>query len=257
MLRRSCNSPFLSHLTRRSLPPLLAVWLWLAVAGPAGVAHAQPAGGANRETPTWFAQVLARGSAGINVTYLWSLGAKFRAETVVAGHKIITIVSGNTYYAFDGLGMVGVAIQRAPAAIAADAGEERPFGNEVKKLIAQGAEKVREEELMGTMCNVYQITDKVGRRVLWASQDEFELPVRVEIYDRGRGTTKFTDFIDWSRGIPITDAFFVPDPAVKFERYDQAEYLRLTTQKGPVGPVPVLYADLLHGTKAATQKPAR
>ena len=59
--------------------------------------------------------------------------------------------------------------------------------------------------------------------------------------------TKFTDFLDWVNGIPIEEVFFVPDASVKFERYSLEEYVHLTTTKGPVGPVPVLYADLLHG----------
>src|SRR4029450_3514507 len=58
--------------------------------------------------PTWYAQALARGDAGLNVTHLWSKGASLRAETVVAGHKIVTIVHGDRYYAYDGLTGEGV-----------------------------------------------------------------------------------------------------------------------------------------------------
>lgn len=203
--------------------------------------------------PTWFAQALARGAAGVNVTYFWSLGPKLRTETVVAGHKVITIVSGDTYYAYDALGMSGVAIQRAPAAIAQDEPDRRPFGNELEMMKLQGGEKIREEPLMGTDCAVYQVSDEQGRRVLWVTNDDIGLPIRIEIYDRVRATTKYTDFIDWSRGLPITDAFFVPDPAVKFERFTLEQYVKKTAEEGPVGAVPVLYADLLHGRRKAEE----
>ena len=198
---------------------------------------------------SWYAQAVSQGRAGLNVTNFWSLGSQLRAETVVAGHKIITIVSGGTYYAFDATAMNGVAIERAKSAIDGDAPDRRPFGNEVETMVAQGAEKVREEVVMGTMCDVYQVTDQAGRRVLWVSQGRWELPVRIEIYDRKTGDRKYTDFGDWVNGIPIKEEFFVPGAMVAFERYTLAEYVEQTQNVGPVGSVPVLYADLLHGRR--------
>ncbi len=198
---------------------------------------------------SWYSQAVSQGRAGINVTNFWSRGPQFRAETVVGGHKIITIVSGTTYYAFDALAMNGVAIERAPSAIADDDPTRRPFGNEVETMLAQGAEKVREEVVLGTNCDVYQVTDDFGRRILWVSKGQWELPVRIELYSRKSGDRKLTDFLDWSNGIPITDEFFVPHSAVVFERYTLAEYLEHTQNIGPVGSVPVLYADLLHGRR--------
>ena len=100
--------------------PLVLIWLlmllWPLTAG------AQ----AEDKRPTWYAQALARGAAGVNVTYFWSLGPMLRAETVVAGHKIVTIVNGDTYYAFDGLSMNGVAIRRASAAAGRYGKPKRP-----------------------------------------------------------------------------------------------------------------------------------
>src|SRR5262245_33622183 len=49
-------------------------------------------------TPTWYAQALARGAGGLNVTHFWSKGPWLRAETVVAGHKVVNIVKGPWYY---------------------------------------------------------------------------------------------------------------------------------------------------------------
>lgn len=198
---------------------------------------------------SWYSQAVSQGRAGINVTNFWSLNSLFRAETVVGGHKIITIVTGTTYYAFDALSMNGVAIERSQRAIDADDPSRRPFGNEIETMLAQGAEKVREEAVMGTPCDVYQVTDDAGRRVLWLSQGRWELPVRIEIYDRKTGERKHTDFLDWVNGIPIDEVFFVPQDSVVFEHYTLESYVEHTQSVGPVGSVPVLYADLLHGRR--------
>ena len=167
----------------------------------------------------------------------------------MGGHQIVTIVNGKTYYAYNSLTREGVAIRRSAAAIAADSPDRRPFGNELETMISQGAEKVREEVVLGTLCDVYQVTDEAGRRVLWVSRGEWELPVRIEIYNRKSGERKHTDFMDWSSGLPIKDVFFVPNAAVAFERFTLEAYLRHTREIGPVGSVPVLYADLLHGRR--------
>src|SRR5262245_530429 len=92
--------------------------------------------------PTWHAQTLTRGEAGLNVTHFWSKGAMLRAETVVAGHKIVTIVRGDRYYAYDGLTGSGLAIRREPATVAADRADVRPFAREYEILTHQGAELV-------------------------------------------------------------------------------------------------------------------
>src|SRR5436309_3679663 len=107
-------------------------------------APAKPSG-----PPTWYAQALTRGEAGLNVTHFWSKGAMLRSETVVAGHKIVTIVRGERYYAYDGLTGEGLSIRREPATAAADRPDQRPFAREYDILIGQGAELVREETLLG------------------------------------------------------------------------------------------------------------
>ena len=99
--------------------------------------------------PTWYAQALTRGEAGLNVTHFWSKGAMLRAESVVAGHKIVTIVRGDRYYAYDGLTGEGLSIRREPAAVAADRADQRPFAREYEILMQQGAELVREETMLG------------------------------------------------------------------------------------------------------------
>ena len=46
--------------------------------------------------------------------------------------------------------------------------------------------------------------------------------------------------------LELSDAFFEPDPRVKLERVEYADYVT-RSQTGPVGPAPVLFSNLLHG----------
>ena len=195
--------------------------------------------------PTWYALTLAHSEIGLNVAYFWSKGAKLRAETVVAGRKIVSIVNGDTYTAFDATAREGVAIGRAPEAIAKDAPGRRPFGREVEVIVAQGGEKVAEETIGGRACERYRVTDDAGRREVWVTKDELRLPVRLEIYTRLSGKTIHTDFVNWAADLPIDDGFFQPDPGLRFTRLSYREFAE--RQFTPVGPVPILYMDLLTG----------
>jgi hypothetical protein len=196
--------------------------------------------------PTWYAQALAHGAGGLNVTHFWSKGPWLRAETVIAGHKVVNIVKGPWYYAYDGLTKRGLAIRRDPKAEAKDAPDRRPFGREFEILQRQGAELVREEELMGRKTAVYRITDLLGRRELTVTEDEKRLPLRIEIYERQTSKRRITDYVNWESSLPIPDGFFEPEPDVKIERLELEQYIKRTLEEGPVGAVPVLYADLLH-----------
>jgi outer membrane lipoprotein-sorting protein len=225
-------------------------WKWgaaaLSVALAVSAARAQEEE-ASEGSLTWYAQVLARSESQLNVSYFWSKGSRLRSETVLTGFKIVTIVNGDTYYAYDAVGGRGVAVRRAPAAVAAAASGERPFGRELENLLRQGAEKVGEETVMGRPCDVYRLTDRVGKRELWVTQDSLRLPVRVAVFNRATGRKTYTDFVDWLRGIPISDGFFEPEEGVELKRYTLEEYLLRTARDGPVGPVPILFTDLLHG----------
>ena len=198
-------------------------------------------------TPSWYAQTFARGDTGLNVTYLWSLKSKFRAETVSRGHRLVTIVNGDTYYVYDALTMTGVAIRRAPAALAAESPDRRPFGNEAQILIDQGAEKIRDESIAGKPAEIYQITDESGRRMVWVTQDDRRLPIRVEVFSRKSGSTRYKEYVDWVSGLPLTDAFFEPEPGIQFERFEFDDYLKKMFEKGSAATIPILYGELLHG----------
>ena len=196
---------------------------------------------------SWYAQTLSRSDSGLNVTQMWSLKTQFRAETVARGHKLVTIVRGDTYYVYDELTLTGIAIRRAPAAVAADSRSPRPFGNEAQIMVEEGGEKIREETVVGQRADVYQITDEDGRRVVWVTQDERRLPIRVEVFGRKTGSTRYKEYIDWAVGIPLTDAFFEPDSDVRLERFELDEYIAKTIDRDPVVAIPILYGELLHG----------
>jgi hypothetical protein len=170
-------------------------------------------------------------------------------ETVVGGHKIVTIVRGDRYYAYDGLTGQGLAIRREPATVAADRPDRRPFAREYELLSEQGAELVREETLVGRKAGVYRLTDSRGRRELWVTQDAQRIPLRVEIFDRETGNQQTTDYLNWQSDLPIPDAFFAPDSQAALQEMDYTEYLKRSSEQGTVGPVPVLYTHLLFKKK--------
>ena len=199
--------------------------------------------------PTWYAQALTRGEAGLNVVHFWSKGAALRSETVVAAHKIVTIVNGEWYYAYDGLTGQGLALRREPAVVARDRADHRPFGLEYEVLTRQGAEQIRQEELLGRPTGVYRLTDRFGKRELWVTLDAERIPLRIEFFDRASGERRTTDYVNWQSDLAIPDSFFAPDPAAQLERLDYSEYLRRSALEGSVGPVPVLYTTLLFTKK--------
>ncbi|HVP29495.1 MAG TPA: hypothetical protein VMW35_10080 [Myxococcota bacterium] len=197
------------------------------------------------EPDTWYVEGVAQGTNGFQVSHFWSKGRKLRSESVVAGHLVMTFVSGDTYYAIDGLSGVGVAIQRSPKALAADAKGGRPMANEGRELIARGAEKVGTERIGGREVVVYRLTDAQGKHTAWVTNDPQQLLVKLETFRRGEGESATTIF-NYERGLEIPDSFFEPDARFTLERMTYQDYLTRIA-KGPVGPVPVIHTDLLVG----------
>ncbi len=168
-----------------------------------------------------------------------------RADTVVGGIPVVTIVNGTTYYAMNGRSLVGTAIERAPKALANDVKGGRPFLNDGERMIAMGGEKISSERIAGRPCDVYRLTDNEGKKTVWMTQDNLHLPVKIELFGRGEGQTA-TTIINWSRDFEVPDAFFEPDPRVTMDRISYEEYGK-RAQNGMPSAVPVLYGDLLHG----------
>jgi hypothetical protein len=224
----------------RTLLAMLA--LAALVAPPSGADEAAASGDG---PPTWYAQTLTRGEGGLNVTHFWSKGPWLRSETVVAGHKVVNIVRGEWYWAYDALAGTGLAIRREPKVVAADRPDVRPFGREYQTLVEQGAELIRQEELLGRAAGVYRVTDGLGKRELWVTEDDARIPLRLEIFDRRSAGRRTTDWVNWQRDLRIPDAFFAPDAGARLEEMDHTEYLRRSSQEGSLGPVPVFYLRLL------------
>jgi hypothetical protein len=192
----------------------------------------------------YFATTLGRSEFEMVLVQYWSKGARFRAETIVTGHPIITVVDAGWYYTWDGLTGEGYAIKRDEAAIAADQRRGRPFGMELRELRDQGGTKIQSEELGGVQVDVYRVTDAAGRRTLWIDAEQ-ELPVRLETFSRATGRTGTLDWISWIPGLVIPDAFFQPatDLAlIRFESY--AAYLD-GLARAPIPPAPPLFHYLL------------
>jgi hypothetical protein len=196
---------------------------------------------------TWFTERVAERVVGSGATALWSKGNKLRAETVVNGHPVITIVNGSTYYMIDGLNGAGWAVQRHQAALDLEKKRPRPFGNEGERMMEEGAEVVRTERVMGVRCDVYRLTDNRGQREVWVTQTDPRVPVRLEIYNRASGKTAVTRYLGWVGGhLTIPDPFFLPDPRYSIEEMSYDVYID-RKMAGPENMMPVLFPELLSG----------
>lgn len=203
--------------------------------------------------PTWYVQTRVSTDYGIVSTHYWSKGALFRAQTMLAGHPVTTVVDGTHYYVYDEILGWGAAIERNSISVAADATRGRPFGRERDELIAAGGELVRDgEPTEGEIVfDVYQLTNSNGRRRVIVTDSDPPLPVRVETFVRSSGTKGVLEYAGWQRDMDIKDSFFVPPDVVKFERVSYSEYVRRAPTEA-IGPAPVYYRDLLHGKRVET-----
>jgi outer membrane lipoprotein-sorting protein len=227
----------------------LLVALHLAVAAHAAGDKKKPAAEpAEKAATSWYAQRITHGDTGIAVEHYWSKGRKLHAELVVQGASIQTIVAGEFYTILDMTNQKGVRIRRSPAALELDEQKpnERPFGRDGEDLVAKGAEFVRSDNLADRPCRVLRITDEVGKREVWVSDDKKKLPLRIDFWARASGMHTTTDYIDWIADPVLSDAFFEPDPRIQLETIEYDDYVKRSGQ-GPVGPAPVLFSPLLHG----------
>ncbi len=92
------------------------------------------------------------------------------------------------------------------------------------------------------------MTDAAGRRQVWVTNDSIRIPLRLDVYTRKSARSVQTDFLNWQTGLPIDDVFFSPEPGINLTELTLDAYLELVrVRRGQVGPVPVLYTDLLRG----------
>ena len=214
---------------------------------PAGEAPAASAS-ANARPATWHATAFVSGIGSYRIIHYWSQGASMRAETVIRGHPITTLVEGSRYVVIDRLTGKALDVERSPNAIAEDRGRERPFAFERDEIRAAGGEKVEDTKLSSIDVEVWRVTDDLGRRTAWISKAAPNVPLRTETFVRGSTQTVQIDYSGWGFDLEIPPAFFSVPPGLEIERLDYAAYSKRSAE-GPVGPAPILYPDLLHGAK--------
>ena len=197
---------------------------------------------------TWYAERITSGDVPVHVEHLWSKGSKFRAEMVLGGHPILTLVNGERYITIDRISNTGVSIERSPKAIRQDAKRGRPFGNEWFELQADGGEQVSTENIAGRECDLYRLTDAGGRREVCVARGESRLPLNYTVWQRGSGREARTQYLDWTSALPLPDEFFEPDSAAVLESLSYDEYVSRVT-KEQIGPAPPFFRELLHGAK--------
>lgn len=201
-------------------------------------------GGAKR----LYASAFVSGRSGYRIIHYWSDGPKMRAETLIGGHPITTIVRGDEYLVFDRLTNKGLAITRGKQAQSEESKRTRPFGNDWVEIRDAGGELIEETRLAGRDVEVWQLTDTAGSRKVWVTKDAARVPLRVETYDRKSSDTLTLDYSNWTLDLEMPKAFFEAEPDIDFERYGYEEFVA-KAQEERVGTVPVLYPDLLHGTR--------
>lgn len=229
-----------SRRPRRILPLALTVTLLLSGAVASAEKKGAPKG--------WYAMSVIQATGLMTVTHLWSKGDLFRSVSVIQGVPIVTLVNKDTYYTINAMENVALAVERSPAALAGDAARGRPFANELNTLIEQGGEKIRVQSVAGALTNVWRVTDDAGQRTIWALARGPSVPIRVENFDRRSGVTGQIAYVNWLYDIPISDEFFEPWEDLKIRRMSYAQYLKARS-RGPVGPSPPLFSELLNGRK--------
>ena len=188
---------------------------------------------------------LARTAYEVIIVQYWSLGPLLRAEAVMSGHNIVTVVNGDYYYVYDSLTNSGYRIRRAPEVVAADAHRKRPFGMQLDEMLAYGGEKIREETFEGVPVEVYRMTNDEERRTLWVQKNSDAIPIRIETYERKQARTARLDWLNWLTGLKVSKSFFSPASEVVFEEFESYDAYLLQLTKGPVPPAPPFFHELI------------
>lgn len=209
---------------------------------------AEPESAPPASPKTWHATVFFSSGGSYRIIHYWSAGSMMRAETLIGGHPITTIVRGDRYAAIDRLAGKAIEIERAPAAVAQDQGRLRPFGTELDELKRAGGERIEDSTMSGQPVEVWRLTDDTGRRTVWVSKKSPFVPLRAETFVRGSSQTLIFDYSSWGFDLEIPDSFFAIPGGIAVERYGYADFEKKSA-KDPVGPAPILYPDLLHGGK--------
>lgn len=225
---------------------LLAFFFISSFTDPVRAAPGKDQAESQKEPTGFYSMTFGRSGLDLVVAQYWSRGPLLRSVTVVAGHPIVTLVNGEKYYTYDALTREGYVIQRSKQVVAQDRDRIRPFATDLEELIEAGGEKVREENLNGIGVDVYRLTDEAGRRTLWVTQNNLQLPIKMEAYDRSSGRMGELDWIQWIPGISVPESFFEVPSNLDLQVFDgYVEYLKALSE-GAVAPSPPLFNYLLH-----------
>jgi hypothetical protein len=206
------------------------------------------ASSAGAQQNNWYASRMTFGEAPVFIEHFWSRGVSMRAQSVIRGRPLITLVNERRYIIIDSLAKKGISIERGPVAIAQDAGRKRPFGNEGDRIIAAGAERVGGEVLGGQDVDRYRLTGSAGRSEVWVTHDDLRVPIQVLRRQRKTGSETRLQYLDWDTPMALPDHFFEPERDVELEVITYDDYVE-RSKLGAVGPAPPFYADLLHGVR--------
>ena len=92
---------------------------------------------------------------------------------------------------------------------------------------------------MGRPCEVFRLTDQLGRRELWVTKDLKRLPVRILIYRRDTSRTMTTEYLNLAHGaLDRRRLLRAPNRASQLERLDFDSYMQRSATGEPIGPVP-------------------
>ncbi len=242
------------RLTTATSAAAFAIWLACAFAASSVVALEAETKSKSKEQAasashdTWYARTRIATTFGPVVNHYWSKGPWLRSETILAGHRVITIVNATHYYVYDLVMGEGAAIERGPRAIAQDEGRGRPFARELDALLADGGELIHQgvSETGGVPYRVYQLTNANGRRRISMTDSDPPLPINVETFIRSSGHDGLLEYSGWQRGLAIADSFFVPPEHIEWQRLTYDEYVKRAPNE-TIGPAPIYFRQLLHG----------
>ncbi|MEZ4333933.1 MAG: hypothetical protein R3F35_19445 [Myxococcota bacterium] len=256
--RRGWQRPALGRRIATTWVGLLTIASIASAQGVAPVGAAEPmsdagsdpsaAAGASGAPRTWHATAFVSGMGGYRIIQYWSEGPAMRAETVIGGHPIATLVQGDRYAVVDRMTGKALEVVRSPRALAEDAARLRPFAFEYDEIRSAGGEKVEETTLSGVEVEVWRVTNDLGRRTVWRAREEPRVPLRVETFVRATSQTIKIDYSGWGFDLEIPESFYALPPGLEVERLSYDAFLA-KSRVGPVGPAPILYPDLLHGAK--------
>lgn len=197
---------------------------------------------------SWYTSTVVSGRGGYRVTHYWSRGSALRSQTLVGVSPVTTIVRGDRYWVYDELLGEGIEVKRSPQTTAEDEKRKRPFGNDLEALIRAGGELVETGLLSGIPAETWRVTNSQGRRTVWVRVAEPRVPLRVENFSRESGESATLSYSNWASGFEIPDKFFEPPADLQFKKFEYEAYVA-ESLKGPVGPAPILYPELIHGPR--------